>query len=733
MLTCPILSSINMMLNRIALLAVAVATLYGCQPEAQRNAQGQASTADAPQQASTQPAAQPRNTDGASAFDQMMAHTGLARPAGSSSAASGPPVGQDFGSIEYTKPVLKPERLPEQTFSIPAGKAATVATTGGFHFHIPPNAFVDAQGRAFTGNVALAVREAITVNDFIRAGLVTMAGDAPLMSGGMFQLTARDAATGTPLALAPGREIAGITPQMDQPYELFQGQPTPTGALDWVLPVAMPTAEQALATARAATQPPSGTPTPAPPNARTRQTAQPASQTTAQPARQQGAMVRRGLANHTLVPLPDSLAHSLAQFQARVAAAGRVPNLQTMLPENHRDLASFHSRLAKFKAQVDQTRRQRHCRDASNFDEWQNQNLRPLGSTFKFVWFRNNLLAHRSTLGYLGFDGGERSPADPVGIMTDVPRRLRKDWVDITDYYNHWARADEYFQRIFPANVQPVTTCAQAIKAVLLTTHFLQTAAVSPDSARLQGRTGSIPGLKGKLILAGGKTYITVGILGRFGFRGKHLAAADFLRIARELSPEDRTGVSDNELYAHLSALPETGIWAGQVVARRLGQLLVFESKAEFMALMAVLEEEIPPMPPAANTFTVEYTNNLDGGLQSRFGFSVRSLGWYNCDIYTREPWQNRSVVVSLPPGYSANNTQLYVVYPRQRMVFAFPAQKHGTNVTAVRVLKDFVGSLLLVSGDNATSVPITNHRARESLSIGFENPRPLNQALASD
>lgn len=126
------------------------------------------------------------------------------------------------------------ENLADQTFFINNMKDTVIETKEGLVFDIPKDAFVNEDGDVITEGVKLSVKEAVTTDQIISAGLTTTSNGKLLETGGMFHISAT--ADGETLALK--RNITVQVPQDDYKpgMMLFDGERDKDGNVNWVNP-----------------------------------------------------------------------------------------------------------------------------------------------------------------------------------------------------------------------------------------------------------------------------------------------------------------------------------------------------------------------------------------------------------------------------------------------------------------------------------------------------------------
>ncbi len=129
--------------------------------------------------------------------------------------------------------------VPKQKFRFSTDSVSFLIAKKGTVIYVQPGNFIDENGKPVTGEVDLEVSEVITMQDFINAGISTMAGDKMLETGGTFYIQASK--DGKPLKINPKTGLGLAIPTVDkQPnMQLFYGEVikdslNPNG-VNWVL------------------------------------------------------------------------------------------------------------------------------------------------------------------------------------------------------------------------------------------------------------------------------------------------------------------------------------------------------------------------------------------------------------------------------------------------------------------------------------------------------------------
>ncbi len=102
----------------------------------------------------------------------------------------------------------------------------------GVHMLIEPNTFVDADGNIITEPVEIELREALKMEDFISNNLATLSGEEMLVSGGMFEVSAKTI-SGKKVQISAEQPITTVVTadQVESGMQLF----TSNSGLNWGL------------------------------------------------------------------------------------------------------------------------------------------------------------------------------------------------------------------------------------------------------------------------------------------------------------------------------------------------------------------------------------------------------------------------------------------------------------------------------------------------------------------
>ncbi len=132
--------------------------------------------------------------------------------------------------------------VPIQTKIVTLGSGVVkVSFTKGTTLTFNNDSVVNPDGSVFTGNAVLQVREIASKADALLSNVLTVAGEKPLVSGGMFFLELKKEADGAPLNVNPAKGVAAAvplkanaagTPAIEDRMQQFVADPTPLAAGD---------------------------------------------------------------------------------------------------------------------------------------------------------------------------------------------------------------------------------------------------------------------------------------------------------------------------------------------------------------------------------------------------------------------------------------------------------------------------------------------------------------------
>jgi hypothetical protein len=100
---------------------------------------------------------------------------------------------KDKGTPDYARAddFMTTHAIKEQTFTGNAGAGFTITGEKGTKVTFAPNAFVDANGTAVTGNVTVTLKEVLSKKDVLFSGVMTESNGQLLESGGELQIKAQ--------------------------------------------------------------------------------------------------------------------------------------------------------------------------------------------------------------------------------------------------------------------------------------------------------------------------------------------------------------------------------------------------------------------------------------------------------------------------------------------------------------------------------------------------------------
>lgn len=133
-----------------------------------------------------------------------------------------------------------PSLLPTLQFSINAGNDTTLRTPGGAIIQIPAGA-LQSEG---TAPVLLEIKEALTLQQMLMAGLVTSSNDEALSSGGMIYI---NAAAGRTVRITKPIKVALPSSNLQKGMELYKGVEAADGSVNWTDPQPLPANPQLAA------------------------------------------------------------------------------------------------------------------------------------------------------------------------------------------------------------------------------------------------------------------------------------------------------------------------------------------------------------------------------------------------------------------------------------------------------------------------------------------------------
>jgi hypothetical protein len=135
------------------------------------------------------------------------------------------------------KKIFSTENLPAQKFTIDISRDTTIQTANGAWLDIPAGSIT-----ANTGNVTLEIKEAYSLADMVKAGLITRSNGQPLSSGGMIYINAGDNAK----IVKPIR-MATPSGWLDKDMQLYKGTEGESGEINWTDPQSLDSNEKTMA------------------------------------------------------------------------------------------------------------------------------------------------------------------------------------------------------------------------------------------------------------------------------------------------------------------------------------------------------------------------------------------------------------------------------------------------------------------------------------------------------
>lgn len=135
--------------------------------------------------------------------------------------------------------LLKTDSLPVQNFVIDINTDTLLHTSNGTWIKIDKGTFSSSNGK-----VALEIKEALSMQQIIKAGLVTAAGGQALSSGGMICI---NPAAGQNVTINKPFKVAVPTTAFDKNMQLYKGKISPDGTVDWKDPKAVDESSQMTA------------------------------------------------------------------------------------------------------------------------------------------------------------------------------------------------------------------------------------------------------------------------------------------------------------------------------------------------------------------------------------------------------------------------------------------------------------------------------------------------------
>ena len=128
--------------------------------------------------------------------------------------------------------LAKPGDITPDEYTIDINKDTTLVTKNGALLKIPKGSLSSS-----SSSVTLEIKEAYSIEQMIRSGLTTQAGDEPLSSGGMIYINAKK---GQDVKITQAIKVALPADYLDPGMQLFKGEETANGTVNWTNPVALP-------------------------------------------------------------------------------------------------------------------------------------------------------------------------------------------------------------------------------------------------------------------------------------------------------------------------------------------------------------------------------------------------------------------------------------------------------------------------------------------------------------
>jgi len=126
-----------------------------------------------------------------------------------------------------------PDQYPADEYVIDITKDTTLVTKNGALLKIPAGSLATDKGTT----VSLEIKEAYTLEQMIRAGLTTQAGEELLSSGGMINIEPKKGQTVT---IKQAIRAAIPTPSLDPGMQLYKGERKENGTINWADPDTLP-------------------------------------------------------------------------------------------------------------------------------------------------------------------------------------------------------------------------------------------------------------------------------------------------------------------------------------------------------------------------------------------------------------------------------------------------------------------------------------------------------------
>lgn len=134
----------------------------------------------------------------------------------------------------------KPGNVKADEYSITIDRDTTLVTKNGALLKIPKGALAADNGNT----VVLEIKEAYSLEQMIRYGLTTSSGDEPLSSGGMIYVNAK---AGQTVTIKQAIKVAIPTNYLEPGMQLYKGETTTDGNINWTDPAPLPENKQLTA------------------------------------------------------------------------------------------------------------------------------------------------------------------------------------------------------------------------------------------------------------------------------------------------------------------------------------------------------------------------------------------------------------------------------------------------------------------------------------------------------
>ncbi|MFT3705603.1 MAG: cytochrome c [Agriterribacter sp.] len=130
--------------------------------------------------------------------------------------------------------LLNQQQLATQLFTITTDSDTTINTSGGAIIKIAKGTLINSDN---TNKVAIEIKEAFSMEEIIRAGLATQSNGQPLSSGGMIYINAQGGQT---IKISKPIAVSIPTPFINNKMQLFKGDTSDNGKINWVEPANLP-------------------------------------------------------------------------------------------------------------------------------------------------------------------------------------------------------------------------------------------------------------------------------------------------------------------------------------------------------------------------------------------------------------------------------------------------------------------------------------------------------------